>query len=476
MNPNRFQRFRPRIPPRLVAISWRDLLTIVVPVLFITAAAAWLVVKFLRPAPPDVIRMVSGPEGSSFRNQAERYKKIIEGHGVKVEILPSLGSLDNLRQLSDPKIKVDVGFVQGGLVEDGVDVSRLMSLGTLFVQPLMVFYRNSQPVDRLSQLKGKRIAIGAEGSGTRALALNLLKANEMEGPPTVLTSFAGEEAARALIERKIDVAFLTGDSATGKVMRALRDSPGVRLMSFRQADGYVRRLHFLMKLDLPEGAYDLADNFPPQTYHLVGPTVELVARQGLHPALSDLLIGAAQEIHGKPGVFRNAGEYPAPLERDFPLSPDAERYYKSGKQFLYKRLPFWLASLVDRLLVVLVPLLVIILPAVRIVPPLYGWRVRSRIYRWYGALMSIEREMMAEHSAEQEQQILARLDQIEDSVNNLRTPVGFANHLYVLREHISWVRSRLTRGSRDDKSVTREDKRDEESETREDRRDERRRP
>ena len=287
---------------------------------------------------------------------------------------------------------MDVGFVQGGLA-DGTDTSRLMSLGSLFAQPLMIYCRSDRPIDLLSELKGKRLAIGPEGSGARVLALKILKANEMDGAPTVLLDLSGAEAARALIAGHIDAAFLMGDAATPEVMRSLRGLPGIELLTFRQADGYLRKFRFLSKLTLPEGAMDLGKNYPPRTLELIGPTVELVARRDLHPALSDLLISAAREVHGGPGLFRNAGEYPAPLARDFPISPDAERYYKSGEQFLYKRLPFWLASLVDRLLVVLLPLLVVIIPATRIAPALYRWRVRSRIYRWYGALMAIEHDI-----------------------------------------------------------------------------------
>jgi hypothetical protein len=295
----------------------------------------------------------------------------------------------------------------------------------------------------LSQLKGKRIAVGPEGSGTRVLALKLLKINEMDGPPTQLQEVGGEEAAKALIAGTTDVAFLMGESATPQVMRSLRAVPGIELASFRQADGYLRKFRFLSKLTLPEGAMDLAKNYPPRTMTLIGPTVELVAREDLHPALSDLLIGAAREIHGSPGMFRTAGEFPAPLARDFPISRDAERYYKSGEQFLYKRLPFWLASLIDRLLVVVLPLLVIIVPATRIVPALYRWRVRSRIYRWYGALMAIEREMLTTRTPERRDAILKRLDDIEGAVNELKMPLSFADQLYVLRDHVATVRRRL---------------------------------
>jgi TRAP-type uncharacterized transport system substrate-binding protein len=426
---------------RFFLLSWRGALYLGLPLLALLASGILAAQKLVHPA-PTTIRILSGPDGSSYRLNAEKYKKIIEHYGVKVVVLPSHGSLDNLHQLANPKVKADVGLVQGGLT-DGTDITHLVSLGSVFAQPMMVYYRHSEPVELLSQLKGKRLAIGPEGSGARALALKLLKANEMDTAPTVLLELAGEEAANELIAGKIDAAFLMGDSATPAIMRRLRDNPDIEIANFRQADGYLRKFRFLSKLTLPEGAYDLGKNEPPRTLTLVGPTVELVARHDLHPALSDLLISAAREVHSGPGLFRNAGEYPAPLARDFPISSDAERYYKSGGQFLYKKLPFWLANLIDRLVVVIVPLLVILVPATKIVPTLYRWRMRSRIYRWYGALMAIEREMLAQPAPEAQTALLKRIDAIERSVNELKTPLSFADQLYVLRDHVGMVRQHL---------------------------------
>jgi TRAP-type uncharacterized transport system substrate-binding protein len=432
----------PGLKERIRSASGRDLIVVGLPVLLVLAIATWVVVKSLRFAPPGTIRMSSGPDGSSYRNQADKYKKIIEQYGVKVEVLPSRGALDNLQQLANPTVKVDVGFVQGGLT-DGIDTSKLMSLGSVFAQPIMVYARSDEPVELLSQLKGMRIAVGPEGSGTRVLALKILKANEMDGAPTVVVDLGGEDAAKALISGAIGAAFLMGDSATPQVMRSLRAVPGIELASFRQAEGYLRKFRFLSKLTLPEGAMDLAKNYPSRTLTLVGPTVELVAREDLHPALSDLLISAAREIHGGPGLFRTAGEYPAPLARDFRISRDAERYYKSGEQFLYKRLPFWLASLVDRLLVVILPLLVVIVPATKIFPALYRWRVRSRIYRWYGSLIAIDREMLRIGDPAARDVLLRRLDEIALWVTELKTPLSFADQLFVLRDHVAMVRRRL---------------------------------
>ena len=236
-----------------------------------------------------------------------------------------------------------------------------------------------------------------------------------------------------------------GDSATPTVMLGLMSTPGIKLLSFAQSDGYLRRFSFLSKLTLPRGAIDLGKNIPAGDVQLVGPTVELVAREDLHPALSDLLIGAAREVHGGPGMFRNAGEFPAPLKKDFPISDDAERYYQSGSRFLYAHLPFWLASLTDRLLVIVIPLVVVIIPTVRLVPVIYRWRVRSRVYRWYGVLITIEKEIFSDPDPQQKQEILNRLDRVEEAVNRIKMPLSFADQLFVLRSHVDMVRDRLAK-------------------------------
>ncbi len=427
---------------RLRSGSWRDILVVSAPSLILLALVAWAGVRTVRLAPPKVIHMISGPEGSTYRRQAERYKKNIEKQGIRVELMPSRGSLDNLTMLLDPSVKADVAFVQGGLTR-GLDISRLVSLGTVFVQPLMVYYRGDQTVDALSQLGGKRLAVGPQGSGTNALARKLLDTNEIDEKSATLIEIGGEEAGKALTAGEVDAAFLAGDSVTPKLQRRLREVPGIKLMSFRQAEAYRRRLPYLVKLTYPEGAGDFAKNIPPQDTQLIGPSVELVARDDLHPALSDLLIKAAQEIHGGPGMYRQAGEYPAPHEREFTISEDATRYYKSGSLFFYRYFPFWLASLADRLVVLLVPLLVLLVPATKSIPILYRWRVRSRIYRWYGALMAIEREMLANPGPEAQAGLRARFREIEDGVAQIKMPPTYADQLYVLRTHVAMVGRRL---------------------------------
>ncbi len=436
-----------RIPRHISRISWRDLAASLGPVLLISILAIWVAVHFVRPAPPDTIVITSGPEGSVGRATAEKYAKILERNGVTLKILPSEGSLEKLKRLGDPKFTVDVGFVQGGLAE-AAEISDLVSLGSVFYEPVLVFYRAPEPIDRLSELQWRRVAIGPEGSGTRFLALSLLKANGIEPKgPTKLLDQSGQAAAQALLTHRIDAAFLTGDSATPATIRQLLHTRGIRLFNLPQADAYVRRFHYLSKLELPPGALDLGSNLPSRPLALVAPTVELIARPDLHPALSDLLIEAARDVHSRPTLFQRAGEFPTPLEHEYRISSDAARYYKSGKGFVYRYLPFWLASLVDRAAVVLVPIVVVLIPGLRLVPTIYGWRVKARIYKRYGELMALERVALSQPSPEQRAELLRRLDEIEKTVITVKMPGSVADQLYVLRQHITWVRERLIPGA-----------------------------
>jgi len=429
---------------RFHGISLRDFAVAVGPLLLISVIAIGAAYWFVRPAPADTLTITSGPSGSTFQLTAEKYAKILARHGVKLQVLRSQGSLENLKRLIDPAYHVDIGFVQGG-VATGIPVDKLVSLGSMFHEPLALFYRGTASVHRLSEFRGKRLAIGPEGSGTHALALILLKANGIEpGGPTTLQSLEGDAAAHALIEGNVDAAFLMGDSATPPTMRTLLRSPGIRLLNFVQADAYVRRFSYLNNFDLPMGALDLGKNVPARNIHLIGPTVELVARENLHPALSDLLIEAAREVHGGPGLLRHAGEFPAPHEHEFRLSSDARRYYNSGKSFFYRSLPFWVATLVDRLLVVMVPIVVLLIPGFKLVPRLYNWRIRSRIYRWYGILIALERSLLAQPGPKEREAMLKRLDDIEGQVNKMKMPLAFADQFYVLRDHIGFVRERYT--------------------------------
>jgi len=413
---------------------------------FLTIAAAILlaVFWFFESAPPKTIIFTSGIDGSSFQTNAERYRAILASNGITLRILRSQGSLENLQRLKDRTFPVDAGFVQGGVtnVTGGL---QLFSLGSVSYQPLFVFYRGAATMNILSELKGKRLAIGAAGSGTRDLALALLKLNGIEpGGATQLSELEAGDAAQALLDGKVDAIFLMGDSASPELIRKFLQSPEIHLLDFAQADGYTRRITYLSKLVLPQGSIDFGSNIPPHDVNLIGPTLEILARPDLHPALSDLLLEAVQDVHKKAGLLKYRGEFPTNLEYDFPISPDANRFYHSGKSLLYRSMPFWLASIVRRVLVAFVPIIVLLIPGLRVLPALYRLRIRLRLYRWYRAMLALERGFSAATSSEKRRELLAKLDHIENDVNRAKVPASFADQFYGLREHIEFVRGRLT--------------------------------
>jgi hypothetical protein len=401
---------------------------------------------FIDAAAPTHLSIATGPPGSIFYRNAEKYRAILAREGVTLKIVPSNGSIDNLRMLRAPRSRVDVGFVLGGGFKPD-EVGDLMSLGSVSYQPVMVFYRGQERA-LLSGFAGKRLGIGTAGSGTHALALTLLKANGIEpGGATTLTEADSDEAVQALARAEEDAIFLMGDSTPMAVMRKLLHDPDIHLFNFSQADGYARRIHYLNKLVLPRGAIDFGKDAPAQDTNLIGPTVELVARGSLHPALSDLLLEAAREVHGAPGLFRKRGEFPAAVEHEIRLSPDAVRYYTSGKTFLYRTFPFWLASLIARALAVIVPLMLLLIPALRAAPAVYRWRMEHRIHRWYRVLLELEREAFAASSEPgRREELLHLLDQLESKASKVVVPAAFGDLFYALRVHIGFVRERLQNG------------------------------
>lgn len=407
----------------------------------VLAAVGWII----RSAPPRTVVLTGGPAGSSYERYAVQYQKILATHGVKLVILPSNGSIENLQRLQDPNAKVDIGFVQGGMLAKDANTKGLVSLGSIAYQPLWVYYRNPTPITRLSELQGKRIAIGPVGSGTRALATALLAANGITGAaPTVFSEQDSEAAAAGLLAGNLDAVFMMGDSASMKTLIGLGRAAEVRMFNFAQADAYVRRFRYLNKMTLPEGSLDLGKNLPAQDVELVAPMLELLARDGLNPAMSDLLLSVAQEVHGKAGFSQKRGEFPAPLEHEFPVSEDAQRYYKSGKSFLYRMIDsFWVASLLNRILVAVVPLALVLIPTIKFFPFAYRFRIQLKIYKCYRPLLRLEREAQGKLTKEEAEELLRRLDEIEDSVNHLRVPASFASAFYELRGHVGFVRKRL---------------------------------
>ena len=428
---------------KLNALFGRGQVVSISVILLIGVTLTTAILMFMNSATPNTITIASGPKGSAFQNNAEKYKKILARDGVTLKIIPSEGSIDNFKKLSNPKIDVDVGFVLGGEV-NGADTGNLFSLGSISYQPLMIFYRG-KPKNLLSDFKGLRLDIGEEGSGTHTLAVTLLKANGIEPHDgTIFADTVSGDSARALLENRIDAIFVMGDSTSTDMMHELLHTPDIHLFNFTQADGYSRRINYLNKLELPKGSLDFGKDIPAEDTYLIGPTVELIARSTLHPALSDLLLEAAREVHSTPGLFKKRGEFPVPQEHEFRISPDAVRFYTSGKSFLYRTFPFWIASLISRLLAVILPVALLLIPALKAAPAIYRWRIESRIHRWYRALLELERDAFKPSvDPKRREELLKHLDHIEHTVSKIKVPASFGDLFYGLRGNIGFVRERI---------------------------------
>jgi TRAP transporter TAXI family solute receptor len=404
----------------------------------LVAVAAWSVVVFVVSAVPRHFVLASGPEGGIYHRYAKQYTAILAREGVTIDERMTAGATANLQLLLDPKSRVDVAFMQGGIATEA-QTEGLVMLASLYYEPMWVFYTGDEALSRVESLRGKRIAIGAQGSGTRTFAEAVLSMSGISSADSTLTAAGGADAVKALQEGKLDAAIFVGGAQTPFIQDALR-SPHLRLMSFAQADAYVRRVPYVAKLTLPEATIDLQRHIPDQEVTLIATTAMLVARDGFSPALINLLMDAARDVHGGKGTFEVAGEFPGITPVDFPVSVDAERHKRFGPNFLHRYFPFWVATFVERLIVVVVPLLVILVPVINLLPPVLRWRVRSRIFRWYGELKLLERDVAMRTGKLPIEQWLRDLDRIENAAELIKIPASFASEAYTLREHIGLVR------------------------------------
>ena len=447
---SQLKKLKSRLPIRLQTFSPRDLLMVALPLLLIVLAGFWYASRYIKPAPPDTLVLSTGGAGGAYERFGAAYKDVLARYGVNVVEKTSAGSTENLARLRDPAQDVDAAFVQGGTASQQ-EGDEIVSLGVLYNEPLWIFYRaeleqEQRALTRLTDLRGRRLAIGGAGSGTRHLTQELLYASQIDPTNTKLLETGGLGLVQAFATRRIDAAFVVGTAESAAVWTLLH-TPGLRLMSLSHAEAYSRRFPYLTRLVLPRGAIDMAGDVPPRDVQMLASTANLVVREGTHPALIDMLLEAMGETHGTPGLFQRAREFPRAAGVDFPLAPAADRYYKSGKPILQRYLPFWAATLLDRMLVMLIPLITVLIPVIKFAPGLYNWRIKSRIYERYGELKFIEAELGADPSSLTRQEWLARVDAIERDVNRLPVPLTFTDMIYTLRSHIGLVRTTIERAT-----------------------------
>src|SRR5215475_9506689 len=409
----------------------------------VTAVAiACAAIVMLRSMPPHMIVMATGPEGDADYEVGKRYRAALARAGVEVKLVSTTGSVENRALLLDPHSGVSVGLIEAGINRGG-DTSGLESLGTVFYEPLWWFRKREIQVVGVDGLRGQRVSIGPEGSGTRALSRELARRSGTELQVKEWLALAPRPAGEKLLAGDIDVAFMMTSWESPVVQQLLADERVV-LAGFPHADAFVALYPFLNKVVVPRGVTDIAKDRPPTDVALIATKASLVVREDLHPAIQYLLLNAAVEIHSGPSIFHRANAFPAAEAIDIPLSNEALRFYKSGLPFLNDYFPFWMAALIGKLIILLIPTLGVLYPMMRFLPRLYDWMMRSKVLRLYRELRFLEEELTRTRGAACDTgEMAAQLDRLEEQANHLRMPAAYASMRYELRNHIDLVREGL---------------------------------
>lgn len=418
----------------------RDLLASIGPLFFLVAALLVGAYWWIDPQPPRTVRLATGPEGSTYALFGKRYAEQLRAKGIEVREIATAGSAENLQLLREDK--ADVAFVRGGTGEY-TDEDALLSLGSLFYEPLWIFYRSAPktaPIAALPPLTRLRLNVDTAGSGVPMLMERLFKANKLDTSGLHLEHLAPEDATEALLAGKLD-AIVLAQAPQSRFVRKLLRAPGIALVDLAQADAYSRRFGFFSSVTLPRGVADLARDLPPHDVSMVALTTALLAREDVHPALRELFADAAVKLHGEVGWFNRARDFPNTRTSELPVSPEGDQAINGTPPFYKRWLPFWLANLVQRMGLLIGGFLVLLLPLSRVIPPLYQWRVRRRVFRWYALLREIEERV--ETGQEAADSAHKRLDQLDERVNRVAVPLSYADELYALRNNIHSARKRI---------------------------------
>ncbi|MFC5606994.1 TAXI family TRAP transporter solute-binding subunit [Variovorax soli] len=417
----------------------------------VLAALLWLAVRYISPAPPRTLVMSTGATDGAYHRFGQRYQEILRANGIRLELRPSSGGMENIARLNDGS--VSVGFVQGGtglLAADPEalpESTALRSLATVAFEPVWIFTHTLDLSKGLGPLAGKRIAVGLPGSGNLHVARQLLAIYGVQADTggTVFVTEGGMAAAQMLQERQIDALIMIAAPQAQAVQRLLNEGR-MRLASLDQVEGLAQRYPYFRPITLKRGAVDPARDLPAADVHLLATTANLVVREDLHPALDYMLLEAAKQVHSQPSLINRPGDFPSPRDTDYPLSDQADRYFKHGQPFLQNYLPFWVAIYVQRMLLWLLPLAAILVPLMRVLPGLVNWRRQSRLYRRYGELKYLELDLASRQLDEQERRRAhEQLDRIEDEIVRTKFAIEISDRVYTLRQHIDYVRAQLDR-------------------------------
>lgn len=418
--------------------SYLELLIIVFPVIAIVYVGFWGAYQFVSPAPPRDLIITAGNIHGSYYSFAQKYKEEMAIEGIDLKVLESNGSRDNIKRLIEKK--ADVALVQGGTAYAD---EKLLSLGSLYYEPISIFYKKSLNLHRLNDFSGLKISINVQGSGTHMLASQLFAINHVNSQNTEFFFLSNRESLDKLKTGELDAVFFVS-SINSSVIQELLQNKDFTLFNFERADAYNQVLPFLSKVTLHEGIIDFKNNVPSKSITLLAPTANLVIRDDLHKSLAILLLQAMEHNHGNNNLFSTPDFFPSDQLTAFPVSDVAKRYLEVGPPFLMKYLPFWIATFIDRMFVLILPFLLLILPLFKILPPVYRWRIRSKVYKWYEQLQHVDDQTRVESLTEDEFKLLNKeLERIADEVSKLHTPLSNADQLYNLLVHIDLIKKTI---------------------------------
>ena len=415
-------------------------ITVTIPIILLIAGAFYFTAGFIQPSPKKEITIATGSKTGNYYKTALEYKKLLEQEKVKVNLITSAGSIENIKILKEKK--ADIAFVQNGTINNE-DTQGITSLASIYYEPLWVFYKNDgYPIDYIIQLISRKISIGKEGSGTRDLSLSILKDNGISSENSVVLDYDNNKAKEELIKGNIDAMFIVS-SHNSNIITELLENPNVNLLSFKRAKAYSRKYTFLETLNLYEGTLDLYKNLPDENKSLLSTTANLVINEGVPEELTRLFLKKVKEVHNKKDLFATAGEFPNTNNMLLEINEEAQRYFQNGDTWLEKIFPFWIASNIDRLKILIIPLLTLLLPLFKGFFPLYNWSMRSKIYRWYDEIRAIDNEIES-LTPEKLKEELEKIEKLRIEISKeTKVPLSFMGEYYNLQLHIDHVKYRL---------------------------------
>jgi len=406
--------------------------------LFFIVLGIYVAQHFVKPAPPKEVSIAAGQSTGAYYRYAKQYARFLKNEGITLHVLETAGSVENINLLQNGE--VDIAFFQSGTLPQN-NPKEFEGLASLYYEPLWMFHRKGLQIERLGQLRGRKVSIGAEGSGTYLLVHQLLSENELDSKKLKLLNLADREALDQLKSGQIDAAFFVTRPGT-PLINELMAEENINVASFQRAAGYAKRFYYLSALILPEGSLDFVRNIPDQDVKLISTTASLAVDPNIHPAIVGLIMQAAESAHHSPGWFEEDKQFPSPKYLELPLNDQADRYFTYGPPFLQRYLPFWAASMIDRLKIMLLPIVLLIVPIIKVMPPLYQWRMRTRILKLYNTLEGLDYsgEQMSKMNPEERNHVLEKITLLDRDAQNLKVPIAFSGQLYDLRQHISLVK------------------------------------